>query len=120
MIEMPFNSPADFLGAVRPPEDAGEGLWFVFRGDRLLVELGPPSPRPSDDPRVPVRPKITSEGSMRPSSAAFILPTPYCSEINCGSLTPNACGSSVSSMERPAAPAASSSCTVRRTLSALP
>ena len=56
MIEMPFNSPADFFGAVQPPVDAGESLWFVFRGDRLLVELGPPSPRPSDDPRVPVRP----------------------------------------------------------------
>ena len=37
-----------------------------------------------------------------------------------GLRTPKACGSSVSSMVRPAAPAVSSSCTVRRTLSALP
>ena len=40
--------------------------------------------------------------------------------ISCGSVTPNACGSNVSSIVNPAAPAASSSCTVRRTLSALP
>jgi NAD+ diphosphatase len=28
----------------------------VFRGDQLLVEMGPPDPRPSDDPRVRQRP----------------------------------------------------------------
>lgn len=37
------------------PEPAGEAHWFVFQGDRLLVELGPPSPQASDDPRVSVR-----------------------------------------------------------------
>ena len=31
----------------------------------------------------PVRPMMTSEGSLRPSSAAFILPTPSSSEISC-------------------------------------
>jgi NAD+ diphosphatase len=56
MIEMPFTSPQGFEAAVAAPKQAGEAHWFVFRGDRLLVELGPPSPRPSDDPRVPARP----------------------------------------------------------------
>ncbi|MGH8764238.1 MAG: NAD(+) diphosphatase [Burkholderiales bacterium] len=56
MSEMPFNSPAAFTACVAAPGQAGDAIWFVIRGDRLLVELGPPSPRPSDDPRVPVRP----------------------------------------------------------------
>jgi len=55
---MPFTSPADFeAGVVAPqPSPGTQAHWFLFRGDRLLVELGPPSPRPSDDPRVPSRP----------------------------------------------------------------
>ena len=53
---MPFTSPLGFEAAVAAPKQAGEVHWFVFKGDRLLVELGPPSPRPSDDPRVPSRP----------------------------------------------------------------
>ena len=59
---MPFTSPEGFEGAVAGPHGAsavlqagGPAHWFVFRGDRLLVELGPPSPQPSDDPRVAVR-----------------------------------------------------------------
>jgi NAD+ diphosphatase len=58
MAEMPFMAPIHFSGAVRPPpERAGAAqLWFVFRGDQLLVELGPPDPRPGDDPRVRERP----------------------------------------------------------------
>jgi NAD+ diphosphatase len=56
MIEMPFNSPPDFAAASAPPDFAGEALWFVFQADRLLVELGPPSPQPSGDLRVPSRP----------------------------------------------------------------
>ena len=55
MIEMPFTSPADFTAGVAPPAVAAQACWFVFQADRLLVELGPPSPRPSDDPRVAVR-----------------------------------------------------------------
>lgn len=55
MDEMPFTSPEDFLGAVAAPAASAQAHWFVFRADRLLVELGPPSPRPSDDPRVPGR-----------------------------------------------------------------
>ena len=56
MIEMPFNSPPDFAAGFAPPEGATEALWFVFQADRLLVELGPPSPHPSGDLRVPSRP----------------------------------------------------------------
>ncbi len=56
MIEMPFNSPAQFSAGVAAPETAGDVLWFIFRGDRLLVELGPPSPHPTGDLRVPARP----------------------------------------------------------------
>src|SRR5262245_27057775 len=56
MIEMPFTSPADFAAGVAAPAEGSEAFWFVFKADRLLVELGPPSPRPSDDLRVPARP----------------------------------------------------------------
>ena len=56
MIEMPFTSPLGFEAAVAAPKQAGEAHWFIFKGDRLLIELGPPSPRPSDDPRVASRP----------------------------------------------------------------
>jgi len=55
MIEMPFTSPRGFAAAVEPPQDAGAAHWFVFKGDRLLVELGPPSAQPSDDLRVAAR-----------------------------------------------------------------
>ena len=56
MIEMPFRSPELFEGGVAPPAPSESAHWFVFRGDRLLVELGPPSPHPSGDLRVPARP----------------------------------------------------------------
>jgi NAD+ diphosphatase len=58
MVMLPFDSPAAFAPAVTPPPAAAEApaLWFLFRGDLLLVELGPPDPRPSDDPRVRQRP----------------------------------------------------------------
>ena len=54
MRELPFRSPAAFepLAFHAAP---GAGHWFVFCGDRLLVELGPPE-RPSDDPRFRARP----------------------------------------------------------------
>lgn len=56
MTEMPFMSPLAFEAGVLAPEGAPAAAhWFVFRGDRLLIELGPPSPAPSDDLRVPVR-----------------------------------------------------------------
>ncbi len=55
MSLLPFSSPQDFEHRVHGAAGA-EGLWFVFRGDRLLVEVGPPDPRPGDDPRVRERP----------------------------------------------------------------
>jgi len=56
MIEMPFTSPVEFEAAVAPRGAGGAAHWFVFQGDRLLVELGPASPHPSGDLRVPARP----------------------------------------------------------------
>jgi len=56
MHDMPFMTPPDFTSGAAAPEP-GEGVhWYVFRGDRLLVEMGPPSREASDDLRVPVRP----------------------------------------------------------------
>jgi len=54
MIELPFARPLDFEHCVTC-ESPGEGHWFVFRGDQLLVEMGPLE-RPSDDLRVKARP----------------------------------------------------------------
>ncbi|MSP96890.1 MAG: NAD(+) diphosphatase [Betaproteobacteria bacterium] len=56
---MPFTSPDDYLHLVSPEsagEAPGDAHWFVFRGDQLLVEIGPPSAAPTDDPRVKGRP----------------------------------------------------------------
>jgi len=55
MHELPFATPADYEPACFI-EQPGEGRWFVFKGDQVMVELGPPDPRPSDDPRVRERP----------------------------------------------------------------
>ena len=57
MIALPFHSPAEFEYGVAPPADANSGHWFAFCGDRLLVEVGPPSTRATDDLRVPSRPQ---------------------------------------------------------------
>ena len=59
MPELPFATPAGYehlCFCESPAESREAGHWFVFRGDQLLVELGPPDPRPSDDPRVASRP----------------------------------------------------------------
>jgi len=53
---MPFTRPEAFDGAAAAPAGSTASHWFVFKGDRLLVELGPPSPHPSGDLRVPARP----------------------------------------------------------------
>ena len=53
--ELPFASPAGFEHLCHCDSPSG-GYWFVFRGDQILVEMGPPDPRPSDDPRVRSRP----------------------------------------------------------------
>jgi len=52
--ELPFRAPLDFEAACHSESD-GQGHWFVFCGDKLAVELGPPE-RPSDDPRFRARP----------------------------------------------------------------
>jgi NAD+ diphosphatase len=54
MGELPFSHPLDFEPRVSC-ESLGEAHWFVFRGDELLVEMGPLE-RPSDDLRVRARP----------------------------------------------------------------
>ena len=54
MSDLPFRAPVNFEPLCFS-EQAGEGLWFAFCGDRLLVELGPLD-RPSDDPRFRARP----------------------------------------------------------------
>lgn len=55
MSELPFSSPRDYEHRVGGAA-AEERLWFVFRGDQLLVQVGPPDTRPGDDPRVRERP----------------------------------------------------------------
>ncbi len=55
-MELPFATPPGLVTSPAPPGTAGRtAQWFVFSADRLLVELGPPAARPSDDPRVPSR-----------------------------------------------------------------
>ena len=54
MLELPFSRPLDFEACVAC-EAPGEAHWFVFRGDQLLVEMGPLE-QPSDDLRVRARP----------------------------------------------------------------
>lgn len=63
MAEMPFMSPAAFVPAVAGDSSPHEHR-FVFSGERLLVEIGPPSSAPPDDPRI----------ESRPSSAKLALP----------------------------------------------
>ena len=53
IMDMPFMAPPEFEPSPLGPPGAGDTAhWFVFSADRLLVELGPPSPLPTDDPRV--------------------------------------------------------------------
>jgi len=41
MIEMPFNAPAEYVGAVQPPTaPISSALWFVFRESDVLVSSG--------------------------------------------------------------------------------
>ena len=54
MIELPFRAPLGFEPACSS-DICGEGHWFAFCGDKLLVELGPME-APSDDPRFRARP----------------------------------------------------------------
>ncbi|CAM9818806.1 unnamed protein product [Phaeothamnion confervicola] len=54
-MTMPFTSPDGYVHLVAPTSH-GDAHWFVFRGDQLLVEVGPPSYAPTDDLRVKGRP----------------------------------------------------------------
>jgi NAD+ diphosphatase len=54
MIELPFSRPSEYEHFVTC-EAPGAGHWFVFKGDQLLVEMGPLE-APSDDLRVRARP----------------------------------------------------------------
>jgi NAD+ diphosphatase len=54
MVDLPFRAPLSFESLCFR-EEVGDGHWFVFCGDKLAVELGPPE-RPSDDPRFRARP----------------------------------------------------------------
>jgi NAD+ diphosphatase len=59
MIELPFATPQGYEPLCLYDAAAGSekpGHWFVFRGEQLLVAVGPPDPGPSDDPRVRSRP----------------------------------------------------------------
>ncbi len=55
MVALPFQSPEGFEQMIARSA-ARKGHWLVFRGEQLLVEIGPPSPAPTDDPRVRARP----------------------------------------------------------------
>jgi len=57
MLTLPFHSPDRFDYLVAPPPATAPGHWFAFSGDRLLVEIGPPSSASTDDLRVPSRPQ---------------------------------------------------------------
>jgi NAD+ diphosphatase len=57
MMTLPFHSPDSFDYLVAPPPATAPGHWFAFSGDRLLVEIGPPSSASTDDLRVPSRPQ---------------------------------------------------------------
>jgi NAD+ diphosphatase len=54
MTALPFSRPAHFEQGVRC-DAPGAAYWFVFRGDQILVEMGPLE-QPSDDLRVRARP----------------------------------------------------------------
>jgi len=73
VIEMPFAAPPGYAGALPAPAGAGAGLWFVFRGERLLVEAGEiVTGRPGDDPRVWPRP-ASARVPVAAAPAAFAL-----------------------------------------------
>ncbi len=58
MQALPFHSPSGFESRDAPPSGESErsAHWFVFRGDRLLVEVGRSVRGAGDDPRVAERP----------------------------------------------------------------
>ncbi len=71
-MTMPFTSPDGYVPLVSPESDE-DAHWFVFRGDQLLVEIGPPSSAPSDDPRVTGRPSWARLPSGRGAASGGVL-----------------------------------------------
>ncbi len=82
MVRLPFQSPEGFEHvAAATGERAGH--WLVFRGDRLLVELGPPNPEAPDDPRVRQRPSWARLPAGEPGK---VLPGPALRSLTIGTL----------------------------------
>ena len=77
MSELPFRAPLQFEPLCFT-ESAGEGHWFAFCGDKLLVELGPLD-KPSDDPRFRARP---AWARLPPGSYRDALRTLYLGRLN--------------------------------------
>jgi NAD+ diphosphatase len=75
MNEMPFTSPADFSAGVASQTPSERAYWFAFKADRLLVELGPPSPQPSGDLRVPSRPSWAKLPLLKNNNWLWFEPT---------------------------------------------
>jgi NAD+ diphosphatase len=74
VIQLPFHSPEGFVPLSATAPDA-VGHWFVFCGDRLLVEVGPPSAEPTGDLRVRARPswaRVPSAAPPGPLSDAIL------------------------------------------------
>ena len=73
MIVLPFASPSGYEHLASGGGDSA-GHWFVFRGDQLLVEIGPPSAEPTDDLRVRARPswaRVPVRGALQDSDRSF-------------------------------------------------
>ena len=106
MIEMPFMSPTRFEPCVAtpaaPPAGGAQAHWFVFRGDRLLVELGPPSPQPSDDPRVASRASWARLPLLKSNNRLWFDPV---RTLYLGRLADTDCWAAEAPMEAPPPPA---------------
>ena len=101
MIDMPFMSPLDFEPGVAGAAAGGQAHWFVFKGDRLLVELGPPSPRPSDDPRVAARPSWARLPLLKSNNTLWFDPA---RTLYLGVLAGTACWAAEAPAEAPPPP----------------
>jgi NAD+ diphosphatase len=103
MMTLPFHSPETFEYLVAPPPTADAGHWFAFSGDRLLVEIGPPSSASSDDLRVPSRPQWARlPNGSSPGLEATALRTLYL-----GRLGPSHCFAAEFPADTPAPPGSS-------------
>jgi len=75
VAHLPFHSPEGFAQpTATDTAAAGSGHWLVFRGNELLVEIGPPSAAPTDDLRVGVRPSWARAPSAESALALGLQP----------------------------------------------